>query len=192
MHKPTKKSIKEIHASASIINPALKLCKLDGLLKDSVNEENELGETKVFEVAAADWKPSHIKLLRLVLAGADIDEKNCKVNDRYYRGAPPLIKAAAAMSGRDAADRELALLGMNVDAADNWKKTALMTAANYGHIATMHVLGSMRTNLNATEGGGDTAIHWASRMGNTETLRALVSYKADVNVFSQRQRTPLW
>ncbi len=48
-------------------------CKEEGLLRDSVTEKNEMGETRIMVAAADDWKPAHIKLL--AAAGAYVNEQ---------------------------------------------------------------------------------------------------------------------
>ena len=50
---------------------AVTLCKAEGLIRASVQEENELGEQVIVQSAAEGW--DHDKLWLLVRAGADID-----------------------------------------------------------------------------------------------------------------------
>jgi ankyrin repeat protein len=108
---------------------AVLLCKAEGLLKNSVEEENEQGESKIMEATADDWKPSHIRLL--AAAGADV---NAKTTD----GTAPIIKAA--WCGHTAAVKELHSLGADVKAADNNGTTAVINAAIGGHTATVKAL----------------------------------------------------
>ena len=63
---------------------SVQLCRAEGLVKQSVHETNEQGETKIMEAAADEWKPSHILLL--VAAGAD-------VNQAKADGTTPAMKA---------------------------------------------------------------------------------------------------
>ena len=79
---------------------SLTLCKAEGLLKESVMEKNELGETKIIEAAADDWKPSHIRLL--TAAGANVNEK-------MIDGTTATMKAATC--GHTATVKELHTLG---------------------------------------------------------------------------------
>ena len=171
-----KNKIQESDKSADLVNSALRLCKLEGLLEESVNDKNELGESKIFEAAADDWKPSHIKLL--VTASAD-------VNARDSKGNTPIIKAAQC--GHAVAVRELGLLGANVDEANNDGWTALTYAASIGHNPTVNVLGSLGVKM-----CGDTSVIIAAKRGHTATVKALLSLKADPNIFDDKGDNKGW
>ena len=106
-------------------NEALLLCKAEGLVKESINEQNEQQESKMMEAAGDDWKPSHIRLLKA--AGAD-------VNENLTDGTTPTIKAA--MCGHTATVKELHSLGADLFASDDDGKTAAIYASKGGHTET--------------------------------------------------------
>ena len=151
------------------VNISLQLCKTQWLLKESVHEKNELGETKIFEAAAEDWKPSHIRLL--TAAGADVNEK-------MAHGTTPTIKAA--MCGHTTTVKELHSLGADVKAADNDGMTAIVAAAAGGHTATVKELHSLGADDKAARNDGRTALMLAAWGGHTATVKELHSLGADL------------
>ena len=157
-------------ASGSPETIALRLCKEEGLLRDSVTEKNEMGETRIMVAAADDWKPAHIKLL--AAAGAD-------VNERMERdGTTPTMKAAT--SGHTATVKELAALGADVKAANNDGWTAVMLAALGGHTATVKELAGLGADVKAATNDGRTAVMAAAAGGHTATVKELAWLVGDV------------
>lgn len=79
------------------------------------------------------------------------------------------------------------------DAVD-WKgNTALLLAAQYGHVDVCKYLIDKRSQVNAKNSQGFTALHYAARAGLDEMCEALIKDgKADVNVRSGFGDTPLY
>ncbi len=149
---------------------ARRLCKEEGLLRESVTEKNELGETRIMVAAADDWKPAHIQLL--VAAGADVNEKI------ESDGTTPTMKAATC--GHTETVKELAGLGADVKAVRNDGGTAVMLASQGGHTATVAALAAVGADVNASANDGNTAVMSAAHGGHTATVTALAGLGADV------------
>ena len=163
---------------------ALRLCKEEGLLRDTVTEKNELGETRIMVAAADDWKPAHIQLL--AAAGADVNER------MESDGTTPTMKAAT--SGHTATVKELAVLGADVKAADNDGGTAVMLAAMGGHTLTVKELAVLGADVKAAANNGGTAVMYAAALGHTSTvkeLEQLAGLGADMDVIEGGNRVNL-
>ncbi len=156
---------------------ALRLCKEEGLLRESVTEKNGQGETRIMVAAADDWKPTHIRLL--VATGADVNER------MESDGSTPIMNAATC--GHTTTLKELAELGADVNAADNNGDMAVMFEASGGHTATVKELWSLEADVKAATNRGKTAIMFAPYGGHTATVKALaVKSVHEVHVFKAK------
>ena len=141
---------------------ALELCKVEGLVVESVGETNEEGESRILEAACDGWKPGQLRLL--VAAGAEVNEKDEK-------GRTPVVSASE--SGNTETVVELHALGANVKDTQEDGTTALIFAAAGGHTETVSKLHALGADINATDEDGKTAIVHASDNGHTATVREL-------------------
>jgi len=145
---------------------ALQLCKLKGLVIDSVEEKNNLGETRIEEAAADGADMKSLKLL--VYAGADV---------KSNAGSAAVVKAASA--GHTATVRALVSLGANVDGTmqqNDRDISAAQAAAASGHSATIQELYELRADFSSEE----IAIG-AARGGHTDTLQLLENIGVQMN-----------
>jgi hypothetical protein len=74
--------------------------------------------------------------------------------------------------------------GANVDARDKQKATALMNAAEFGHLADLKRLLSAGAAVNLQDVNGDSALIRAARFHQTEAVKALLDAHADLFVTS--------
>jgi uncharacterized protein len=149
---------------------ALSLCKAEGLIRASVDEQNELGEQVILQGSADGW--DYDKLWLLVRAGAD-------VNGSEGAGVP---LSKSAVSGRTRTVKALAELKANVNNVEADGSTALFGAAVGGHTETVKLLVDLKIDINhESENNGLTALILGVLTGQTETVKVLVELKADVN-----------
>ncbi|KAL2635211.1 hypothetical protein R1flu_006690 [Riccia fluitans] len=81
----------------------------------------------------------------------------------------------------------------DVDAKDRYGRTALIWAADCGHIHAVETLIRLSANIHATDNHtGRTAIHWAARAGNLPIVKLLVTYGADFCKEDRYGLTPLF
>ncbi|KAL3692651.1 hypothetical protein R1sor_006302 [Riccia sorocarpa] len=81
----------------------------------------------------------------------------------------------------------------DVDAKDRYGRTALIWAADCGHLHAVETLIRLSANIHATDNHtGRTAIHWAARSGNLPIVRLLVTYGADFLKDDRYGLTPLF
>ena len=155
---------------------AVTLCKAEGLIRASVQEENELGEQVIVQGAAEGW--DHDKLWLLVRAGADIDAPS------GTKGMNPLM--ASAMSGRTSTVRALAELGANIDYENDEGETALMYSSGIGHAEVVKLLAELNADVNHVGKNGSTALMDAACSGNSVVVKLLAELNADVNHARER------
>jgi uncharacterized protein len=82
--------------------------------------------------------------------------------------------------------------GMNVDAKeDNYGRTALMEAAQAGHLDTVEALTRKKAAVNAQDELGDTALILAASRGHLEVVQTLLKKHAEPNIQNIAGRTAL-
>lgn len=97
---------------------------------------------------------------------------------------------SAAISGRVDEICQLAGLGADVHAPDEYGNTALHLAALNEHIETVKMLVELGADKDAQDKAGRTALHWATRMGNTEMIEALQAFDEVATANTQVQALP--
>ena len=113
--------------------------------------------------------------------------------DEVFGPEPALVVAARAGQ----LDEVRALLdrgeeGFDVNAIDVLRRTALMEAAQGGHMAIMIALLAVQgIDVNLTEGNGATALMMAAQLGHTEIVAALLASGCDVNTVDNDGDTAL-
>ncbi len=150
--------------AADRVQAALELCKVKGLVRESVEETNELGET-VFVRAANEGESLRVLEL-LVEARADVNA--CNAQDR---GATALFYAAKR--GDVERVQQLHRLGAGLEPVVNGTQTPLIIAAGQGLTATVLALAQLRADVAAMPVYGITALKEATRGGYAETARVL-------------------
>jgi hypothetical protein len=87
--------------------------------------------------------------------------------------------------------RWLVASGADIDAVDNYKRTALHSHAmtHNGYLTIFLELGA---NINAKDYDGNTALHFASGSGfNVTGVKKLIEYGAKINALNNANQTPL-
>ena len=82
-------------------------------------------------------------------------------------------------------------MGANVDECDERGSTALMTAAQWGHVDVCRLLLERGADVNKSDKQGDTALHEAARSGELAIVDWLLAHGADPNAFDAYGTTPL-
>ena len=97
--------------------------------------------------------------------------------------AGDVMTCAASGGHLDIIEAFIGTIGVNVDAADERGRTALMWAARYGHTDTVNALaGTHNANVEAADEDGWTALMHAAEEGHTDTVNALAgTYNANVH-----------
>jgi ankyrin repeat protein len=113
--------------------------------------------------------------------------ENGRDKDHYF-GYTPLILAARA---GDVADVEKLLKENNEDI--NWKMqwglTALMWAADQGHVSVVKLLLEKGAKVNVQCEDGLTALMFAAREGRTDTVKILLESKAQIMIKDPNGKT---
>ena len=82
--------------------------------------------------------------------------------------------------------------GVDVNATNKRKESALMTACWMDNINAVNILLNARTDPNIALDNGDTCLHYAVRNDCcTEVIQALISYGGDVNATNEENETTL-
>ncbi len=85
--------------------------------------------------------------------------------------AGDVMTCAASGGHLDIIEAFIGTIGVNVDAADERGRTALILAARYGHTDTVNALaGTHNANVEAVDHDGWTALMRAARYGHTDTV----------------------
>ena len=82
--------------------------------------------------------------------------------------------------------------GADVHATDDYERTPLHLALEYGHPEIVKVLIEKGADVNATDYYGKTPLPWAVRKGNLEMAKFLIEKGADVNAKNYHGNTPLY
>ena len=79
-----------------------------------------------------------------------------------------------------------------VDAADNFRRTALMNAALYNNVELVKALIERKANLNLQDKIGYTALHFAAQEAYPEVVKLLLENGADPNLVDKHGNTASW
>ena len=141
---------------------ALRLCKLKGYVKESVEETNDDGEN-AFIQAASNGLP--LEALQLLLhAGADVDGRGSGKETAMF---------TAARKGNVTLIERLFQLGAGLEGRCNGVLTPLMAAAANGHIAAIRTLIELGADPNLMTVPGCTALGSAKRADQSEAIAVL-------------------
>ncbi len=92
----------------------------------------------------------------------------------------------------DAVEKDIKAGGLDIDAVDVLDQTALIAAANGGHIACMRMLIDAGADVNRANGAQWTPLMYVTHAGSSlDAAKLLVEKGANVNARSHNQGTPL-
>ena len=163
------------------IEGAVQLCTLKGLVHSTLEELNEIGESRLAQLAAEDASPNALRLL--IIAGADVDAADPD-------GATAIFRAA--QYGHTECLTALIAARARVDAINHIGATPLYVATQNGHIECLRLLLDAQAQVNAQVQNGATALHMAATEGKRFCLEALLQARADVNRTDLQLCTPLY
>ncbi len=148
----------------------IELCKACGWIVESVDEKNELGETRLM-CAAAEGRSSQF-LQRLVDAGACVN---------YARPDGVTAIRLAAQGGHHKCIRSLVALNAAVNQAANNGAMPLYIAARNGKSECIQVLAELKANVNEHDDHGSYPVHQAALYGHNDAIEVLIRLGADIN-----------
>ena len=154
---------------------SLQLCRFMGLMVDSVDEVNELGETRLMCSAAEGHAMRILKLY--VGAGACI-------NAGRPDGVTPMW--LAAQFGHEWCIRSLHELNASVSQAANDGATPICIAAQNGNAECIRVLAELKADPKQADKKGFGPVHQAAMNGHTDCVAALIELNADIEEESGR------
>ena len=157
---------------------AAALCRLKGLVRESVGEANEMGETRILWAAAEGLGRRDLHLL--IDAGADPNETDPE-------GRTPVFVAASY--GYAGAIRALAERGADARARADGVGPVWVAALN-GAADCIAALGELRADVDAGDRDGVTPALIAAEKGHAACLRELRRLGADLGRADGRGRTP--
>jgi hypothetical protein len=149
---------------------AIELCKACGCIVESVDEKNELGETRLM-CAAAEGRSAQF-LQRLVDAGACVN---------YARPDGVTAIWLAAQGGHPKCIRSLVGHNASVNKAANNGATPLYTAARNGKSECIQVLAELKANVNEHDDHGSYPVHQAAMYGHIDAIQELIRLGAEIN-----------
>lgn len=76
--------------------------------------------------------------------------------------------------------------GADINAQDEWGRTALMIAADGGYADTVKLLLDWEANVHLRDSNGNTALMRAAWKGHLDIVRALIDRGADVNSVDEK------
>jgi len=158
---------------------AIELCKACGLMVESVDEKNDLGETRLM-CGAAEGRSAQF-LQRLVDAGASVN---------YARpdGVTPIW--LAAQGGHHKCIRVLVGLKASVSKAANNGATPLYIAARNGKSECIKVLAELKADVNEHDNRDSYPVHQAAFYGHNDAINELIRLGADINQQDGNQFSP--
>jgi ankyrin repeat protein len=102
------------------------------------------------------------------------------------------VEFTAASEGDSAAVQAFLEQGADVNARDQWERTALHYAAEKGHKEVVELLLEHGADVNARDQGGRTALQHSAEKGYEEVVELLLEHGADVNAKEYWDWTPLY
>ena len=159
---------------------ALRICKVIGLIVESVDERDAEGETSLMR-CAADGKAKEF-LVMLVEARAD---------PNATRADGVTAMWIAAQFGRESCIESLALQKGSVTQAANDGATPIYIAAQQGFDRCIRTLSKLGADVKSGDKKGITPVHQAAMNGHTKTIELLVELNADLQARTLKGETVL-
>ena len=119
----------------------------------------------------------------LVEQGAD--------KDKTFGDREESVLCVAAEYGHLDIIRYIVEHGADMEKADNYGWTPIITASWKGHLEVVHYLLEQGANRDKANNRGYTSLHWAARFGHLETAKLLMVYGADLNARTDRGELPI-
>lgn len=166
---------------------ALHLCKLHGLVVETISERNEMGETPLISAIADGVTDEKLELL--LDAGSDVNF-TMDYSGKLRKHMTPLL--TASMYGRTSMIPILATRGANLRAENGDEVTGLFYAAEYGFKSTVEVLARLGADVNKPNKYGWTPVYRSAQRGHKSTVELLGRLGADVNKPDKDGCTPLY
>lgn len=142
------------------------------------------------EVTCVETPGVDVAAVRRLVEGLDVEFRVKKYDHAIQdeQACPPCALHRAA------ADGDLGFVVSTAYARDEVENTALIWAADRGHLHVVERLLRLQpkaADLSAAGISGNTAVHRACRWGYEEILRRLVTARAPVSIGNVKQQTPL-
>ena len=150
---------------------ALRLCRIKGLLQGSLDDPNDLGESRIISAAAEGRDGRDLALL--ALAGADVDS----VTADHREDTACIV---AAMAGHASALACLRGLGADINRGNSGGTTPLICAAQEGQEECVRALLDLAAEVEARDEDGCTALHLAAQKGHAGCVRVLLDRGAEI------------
>ena len=164
---------------------AERLCRLLGLVRESVGERDREGLSPLMTAATGTAGTEALELL--VCARADV---HAVVPAGNRAGWTALMCAAAV--GNVEAVKVLCRLDADVEAREVKGRTALVRAAMYGQVPAAQALLRAGAQLGALDLHRKTALSYAAEYGHADMVEALLDATAQIDVRDQWGETPLY
>ncbi len=114
------------------------------------------------------------------------------ITDKSYSNASALQLFEASKSGDLAQIKALITTKADINARDDYFRTALMLASQHGHIEIVHELLEANADINAKDGYGMTALMIAAQYDNVPIVQALLASRGlDINALDLLGNTAL-
>ena len=164
---------------------ALEICKDKGLVVNSIDEYNELGECPVLRAAAEGGTELDFTLLQA--AGGDLQSKS-------KAGGKSAVQLAAE-GGHTHSITALHTLfqkDLMINDIDFHGWSPLMSASCHGHVKCVRELLALLASPLHQDGAGRTALHVAAESGHTAVLKVLVERGSNLECTDLSGKTGVW
>ena len=157
---------------------ALKVCKLKGLVKQSIDEKSDIGECPVLRAAAEGHGLENFVLLK-------------RAGGNMFSRSDPEGKSAIILAAQFGHSHSIdALLSLGADINDKFG-CPLLAASSQGQTKCVKLLINRFADVGAVDCDGNTALHVAASCGQTEIVGMLIDARCNVNAKNKRDQTPI-
>jgi ankyrin repeat protein len=125
-------------------------------------------------------------------AGGPTDGFIVKIGGSLRTDSPEAFHEAAKLNNLEAVGKFLSADGGLLEKLDQYKRTALHSAARYGALTVAGYLADKGANIGAKDEGGDTPLHLAAMFGHEDMIDLLLKRNADPNALDLEGLSPLY